>query len=112
MFNLTEETIRRMWERCNFPIPDHDLIFFGIRGLLPVDHSGTDFADSHKVSIESPDYKHLRCTIGQWKPGQGIALFPGSTVPSDNASNRYITAAKNRGGFGANQLMLGRCFKA
>ncbi len=108
MFSLTEESVKRMWQRCNFPIPDHDMIFFGVRGLLPVNQSGTDFADSHVVSVETPDYKHMRCTIGQWKPGHGIALFPGSTVPSNNASNDHVTSAMNKGGFGANQLMLGR----
>ena len=84
------------------------MIFFGLRGLLPVNQSGTGFSEEHKVSIVNVDHRHMRCTIGQWKPGRGIALFPGSTVPSNNHSNPYISRAKRRGGFGTNQLMLGR----
>ncbi|WP_027991986.1 peptidoglycan-binding domain-containing protein [Sinorhizobium meliloti] len=103
MFRMTEAALQLMWKRCNFPVPTEGMAFFGLRGCLPVDYNGTDFADSHEVNIHDVDYVHMRCTLGQWKPGHGFALFPASTVPEKN----YVISRIRRGGYGANQLMLG-----
>ncbi len=104
-FLLSSDLLSRMAERSCIEIPSGDLVFFGIRGLLPLDLSGTDFASEHRVRQADIDNLRMRCTLGQWRPAdRTIALFPGSTVPFQNA----IATARARGGVGANMLMLGR----
>lgn len=102
---LTATLLERLARRNNFEIPGEDLVFFGLRGLLPVDISGTPFAASHVLRSADIDNVRMRCTIGQLRTqDHGIAVFPGSTVPSmPNIQN----ARANRG-VGANMLMLGR----
>lgn len=56
-------------ERSSYELPESGLVFFGIRGLLPLDLSDTDFAAAHGVRLIVHDYLHMRCTIGQWQPG-------------------------------------------
>lgn len=104
MFTLTEHVLIRAWKKCQFPIPnDDEMIFFGLRGCLPLDLEGTGFASEHRLVTHSYNHKNMRCTLGQWKPGSGIALFPGSTVPSVYNVGR----ARERGGRGTNMLMRG-----
>ena len=104
-FALSGALLRRMAERTCVEVPSGALVFFGIRGLLPLDLSGTDFAREHRVRAADIDNLRLRCTLGQWRPADDrIALFPGSTVPHRNA----IASAQASGGIGANMLMLGR----
>ena len=103
MFNLTEASIELMWKRCNYPIPSGGMAFFGLRGCLPVNYNGTDFAGSHEMNLHDVDYTHMRCTLGQWRPGHGFAVFPASTVPE----GAYVRSRIPHGGYGANQLMLG-----
>jgi peptidoglycan hydrolase-like protein with peptidoglycan-binding domain len=100
---VDEKLVERLWRRNNFPTGDDGLAFFALRGALPVELNGTAFAASHSVRIPGVDYVHLRCTLGQWSPGRGISVFPGSTVPFLN----YIKASLGRGGAGTNMLMLG-----
>jgi peptidoglycan hydrolase-like protein with peptidoglycan-binding domain len=104
MFTVTEDHLKLLWSKCNFPIPDAGMIFFGLRGCIPVNYSGTPFASQHDVNIHDVDYIHMRCTLGQWKPGVGFALFPASTVPEQGLVRSRIP----HGGYGANQLMLGK----
>ena len=104
-FMLNNTLLVRMLERTAIGTPPGDLVFFGVRGLLPLDLSGTAFAAEHRVRLTDVDNLRMRCTLGQWRPADGrIALFPGSTVPHRSA----ISDARNRGGIGANMLMLGR----
>lgn len=94
-----------LWKRSMFPIDGRGIILFGIRGCLPADPStSTDFATVHRVKFTAVDYRQMRCTIGQWRPGKGFALFPGSTVPF---SDLVDTAAGN-GGANVNQMGRGR----
>ncbi len=103
--NLSHDLLMRMAARICAQVPADEMVFFGIRGLLPVDLSGTRFAPGHDARLVKCDNLRMCCTIGQWRPGDGtVALFPGSTVPNQRA----IIDAKSAGGRGANMLMLGR----
>jgi hypothetical protein len=102
---LNPSLIARLAARNNFTIPDDEIIFFGIRGALPIDISGTPFSGSQVLRTADINHVHMRCTLGQYRPGAGeLAVFPGSTVPS----LPNIRAARARGGIGANMLMLGK----
>jgi hypothetical protein len=101
---ISEAHLVALWKRSLFPIDGRGTIIFGLRGCLPVDSSGTDFAPAHKVRLADVNYRRMRCTIGQWKPGQGFALFPGSTVPF----RTLVETAMERGGNGVNQMGRGR----
>lgn len=103
MFTLNEDTLRALWKKCNFPVPDDKMILFGLRGCLPVDVEDNDFASEQSLAIHSYTHRNMRCTLGQWKPGKGIAVFPGSTVPSVY----NIRRAKDNSGRGTNMLMRG-----
>ena len=106
MFLLTEEQLWTLWELNAFPVPKDRWVFFGLRGCLPVNDGDHRFATSHQVKVEAVDYVHPRCTIGQWRPGGGFALFPGSTVPH----RTHVAASQTGGGAGTNQLMTG-CYR-
>ncbi|MDG2529084.1 peptidoglycan-binding domain-containing protein [Caulobacter endophyticus] len=102
---ITHEMLTLLAERSSYAVPAGELVFFGFRGLLPLDVTGTEFAASHRTRLTSFDHQRMRCTLGQWRPSQGVlALFPGSTVPNLSA----IQTAKAKQGIGANMLMLGR----
>jgi hypothetical protein len=102
---LDTSLLIRLARRNNFAIPADDLVFFGIRGMLPIDISGTRFGTSHLLRSADIDNLRMRCTLGQLRPaGDTLAVFPGSTVPS----LPNIKSAKANRGLGANMLMLGR----
>ena len=81
MFTLKEEYLATLCQLNHFPIPDDEMIFFGLRGCLPINDTDHAFRLEHEADVVNTDYLHPRCTLGQWKRGEGIALFPGSTVP-------------------------------
>ncbi|WP_105386387.1 peptidoglycan-binding protein [Neorhizobium alkalisoli] len=101
---LSEEHLAGLWKRSLYPFRPGKIIIFGIRGCLPVNRSGTGFGRSHEVSQSAVNYRTMNCAIGQWVPGEGFALFPGSTVPFFSAVQQGIT----RGGVGVNQMGRGR----
>lgn len=101
---LREEHLRRLCELNHFPLPDQPLVFFGLRGALPVNDENHEFGSSRSLTMGEVDHLHPRCTIGQWRPAERtLAVFPGSTVPH----LKYIRSAQAAGGRGANQLMTG-----
>ena len=103
-FKLTEAHLIALWKRSGFPIDTRGVIVFGIRGCLPDDVEGTGFATEHAVKFTTVDYKTMKCTIGQWRPGEGFALFPGSTVPF----GEDVRIRVKGGGLGINQMGPGR----
>lgn len=103
MFTLTEEHLWKLWKQNQFPVPNNGCVFFGLRGCLPVIDDTPVFAREHAVEIAEVNYRNLRCTLGQWLPDRGFALFPGSTVPHQT----NVARARTQGGEGANQLMTG-----
>ncbi|MDP3183539.1 MAG: peptidoglycan-binding domain-containing protein [Desulfobaccales bacterium] len=103
-FVFMESHLRRLCEINSFSVPDHNMIFFGFRGCLPVNPDDCDFRTEHHLKVVTIDYDHPCCTIAQWLPQDGkIAIFPGSTVPC----KKKIQDALSDGGEGANQLMTG-----
>lgn len=106
MFILKEKDLLRLWEINQFAVPDDQWVFFGLRGCLPVDDEDHLFANEQRLEIVTPDYIHPRCTIGQWAPGKGFAVFPGSTVPH----RKHVEKSISKGGKGTNQLLTG-CYK-
>jgi len=103
-FTLTGADLSRLCQRNLFDIPLDGMIFFGIRGCLPVQPDDQDFKLEQELRLTELDYTRVRCTLGQWLPAERkLAVFPGSTVP-------FITnvqKAKLGKGIGANQLMTG-----
>lgn len=103
-YTLTEQHLRRLCTINNFDVPTDRMIFFGIRGCLPVNTSDSEFAAQHDVEITDVNYVTPRCTIVQWRPAAGVfAAFPGSTVPS----LRLVRSGTSNNGNGVNQLVTG-----
>jgi len=76
------------------------MIFFGLRGSLPVDVFNHDFLVQQSLNITPVDFNSPRCTMGQWIPSrQTLAIFPGSTTPH----RKYTIVSPGS----ANQLMTG-----
>lgn len=103
MFQISAEHIKRLAAINHFELPVSSMFFFGLRGCLPVCDDSTQFKNEHMVQTVSYDHIHPRCTLGQYKPGKGIALFPGSTIPHIN----YIRQSLASGGMGTNMLFTG-----
>lgn len=103
-FNLTNSVLRRMCEVNSFSVRSNEMVFFGIRGALPVDVEDCDFGKEKNIVLGDINYMNPRCTLGQWLPKEKeLAVFSGSTVPHHN----YVRKSVSRGGEGANQLMTG-----
>ena len=103
MFLLSTDHIKRLAKINYFQIPEDRMFFFGLRGCLPISDDSTGFKNEHLVEIVSCDHIHPRCTLGQYRPGKGIALFPGSTIPHI----KYIRKSLVSGGLGTNMLLTG-----
>ena len=103
MFTLSDAVLNRLFEVNRFTVPRDEMVFFGLRGCLPIDSGVDDFASNPDLEIGAVDYRHPRCTLGQWISGDGLWLYPGSTVPH----RRYIAEALNSDGRGTNCLMTG-----
>ncbi len=100
-FNLSETDLHRLCAVNNFPVPTDRMVFFGIRGCLPVNTSDHAFHPQQSFNLMEVNYTNPRCTLGQWRPvDKSFAVFPGSTSP-------HISFYKNGNGAGANQLMPG-----
>lgn len=98
-YTLTEQHLRRLCKINNFDVPMNKMLFFGLRGCLPVDTSDPDFAAQHDVQFTELNYVNPRCTLIQWRPATGdFAAFPGSTVPS----LRVVRTGTTHGGTGVN----------
>ena len=104
MFMLTASHLDALCVANEFPIDRSQVIFFGLRGCLPVEPQDASFASQQPLSVAEVDYTHARCTLGQWRPAEGtLAVFPGSTIPH----KRHVAEARARGGAGTNQLLTG-----
>lgn len=101
---LAEAHLIALWKRSVFPIYGDGIIVFGLRGCRPVDYAGTGFGNSHEIVVTPVNYRTMNCTIGQWRPGAGFAVFPGSTVPY----KAIVTSRVGQGGSDVNQLGRGR----
>lgn len=105
MYDFSVSDIRYLFIKANFEIPNDQLVIIGLRGSLPVDISGSEFSEVHKLHDLGVNYKNMRCTLIQWDTSKNkFAVFPGSTVPHINSISRGIS----KGGRGVNQLMS--CF--
>lgn len=102
-FTLNEEILIKLWEKCYFPLEKEGMIFFGLRSCIPMNFEADNFESEQTLVVSDYNHDFMRCTLGQWIPGSGIAVFPGSTVPSTHNVKR----AKARGGAGSNMLMRG-----
>jgi hypothetical protein len=101
---LRQDHLPRLCQINGFPVPEDGLVFFGLRGCLPLEEDNEDFAAEHEIIPAEINYINPRCTLGQWLPKEGkIALFPGSTVPHI----KHVKISRERNGLGANQLMTG-----
>jgi hypothetical protein len=103
-FLVDDVLLRRLATINSFPVRDDEMVFFGLRGALPVSPDDCEFDAAHALNAENTDYLHPRCTLGQWLPAEGlVAVFPGSTVPH----SRHVRDALARGGVGVNELLTG-----
>ena len=103
-FLIHDELLRRVLDVNSVPLGDSRMIFFGVRGALPLNLDDLDFDAAHTIGVENVDYVHPRCTFVQWLPADGVlAVFPGSTVPHST----HVNAALPNRGVGVNQLMTG-----
>ena len=106
MFTFKEDDLLQLWEINQFAVPKDQWVFFGLRGCVPVNDQNHLFAREQSLEVVTPDYIHPRCTLGQWAPGKGFALFPGSTVPH----RKHVENSISRNGKGTNQLLTG-CYE-
>jgi hypothetical protein len=103
-FELSHSLLLALCARNFFPAPGDGMIFFGLRGCLPVDPEDHSFAESQTLKLAEVNYRNPRCTLGQWIPAsEELAVYPGSTCP--NAES--VAGARRDGGEGANQLLTG-----
>lgn len=104
MFVLHADHLMQLCEANEFPIAKDEMVFFGLRGCLPLSPFDHTFAPSHRLDATRVDYLHPRCVLAQLDPVRRLlAVYPGSTVPH----RKYVELAKKRGGMGCNQLMSG-----
>lgn len=104
MFKVNDAVLRRLSEVYAYQVPQAGMVFFGLRGCVPVDPFNQSFRKEQAVKTDALDYRFPRCTLGQWLPETGtVAIFPASTVP--HLSN--LQSALAAGGVGVNQLMPG-----
>ena len=68
MFTITTDNLKQLWKQNNFLLPDDKMIFFALRGCLPVDDANYEFTSEHTVNMEQIDHIHPRCTIGLLTP--------------------------------------------
>lgn len=100
-YDLSAAHLKAMFNLTNFPVPEDEIVFVGLRGTSPVDVNGTEFSSSHKVEDKGIDYLHMRCSLLQLNlRGDTFAIFPGSTVPHIDAVKKAVAS----GGEGVNQL--------
>jgi hypothetical protein len=103
-YSITHDLLEQLGRRSQLDLPDDEMIFFGIRGCVPVDPETHTFAESHSVRSSPVTYKQPRCTLGQWLPAEKrIAIYPGSTCPNEGG----IKMAAGHGGDKANLLLTG-----
>ncbi len=104
MFAIHHDTLVKLCEINSFTLPSDPLIFFGLRGCLPLEDDDQSFKDVIALSLSPIDYTHLNCTLFQWDPAKKkIAAFPASTVPH----RKHMEDSLSRGGSGTNQLLTG-----
>ena len=103
-FELSHELMIRLCARNSFAVPESGMVFFGLRGCLPVDPEDHSFGESQTLRLADVNYLNPRCTLGQWMPADRVlAVYPGSTCPN----REFVENAKDDGGAGANQLLTG-----
>ena len=103
-FSFDQTALRQLAELNSFPIPSDGILFFGLRGCVPIQPEDSSWMSKPGIEVATVDYRFPRCTLGQWRLEDGsIAVFPGSTVPYIE----YVRKSKEKGGSGTNQLMTG-----
>jgi hypothetical protein len=116
-FTLDAAALERIFALWNVPAPLVDkkgMVLFALRGARPVEPQRaapgkkSGWARSVSLEIVTPDFIHMRCTLGIWDRKTGrIFAAPGSTVPQ---RDNVLKAAARRGvmkGRGTNQLEPG-----
>ena len=77
MFTLKEISLHRLCEINNFKIPENSMIFFGLRGCIPVNDENQFFAEEHDLYLININNINPRCTIIQWQPKEkSFSVFP------------------------------------
>lgn len=105
MIELTHDLLLKLCQKSSYMIEHDPIVFFGVRGMLPIDVAGTGFAASQKLQSAPIDHRFMRCTLGQWLPAKAeLAVVPGSTVPHIRNIEKWL----GRGGTKTNMLMLGK----
>jgi len=102
---ITDALLRHLCRLSAYPINENEMLFFGLRGCVPVNPNDQTWGKTRTVNGAPLNYRNPRCVLGQWllKTGE-IAVFPGSTVPTA----KYVEAAVKNEGAGTNQLFTGR----
>jgi len=103
-FSINDDVLRDMFKLGSYVVPESELVFFALRGAQPIEFGGSDFRNSHELLVTPIDYRHMRCTIGQWQTDTGkLAVFVGSSVPHVTA----VAAQLADNGNGVNRLASG-----
>ncbi len=106
-FTLDTTTLERLFAIWNVAVPRSNLVLFALRGALP-SSALRGWATSIDLETVTPDYLHMRCTIGLWDRKAGrLFVAPGSTLPH---RDNVLKAAARKGvmkGRGTNQLEPG-----
>jgi hypothetical protein len=56
MFKLTSEHLQELCALNSFPVSDAEMVFFGLRGCLPVNGDDHGFAKTQTVELASVDH--------------------------------------------------------
>jgi hypothetical protein len=106
-FEIDGNALRRLFRIWNLPLPEEELVLFGLRGSVPL-QKPKGWTHRVKLKLMEPDYEHLRCTLGLWnQKTDKIFAARGSTVPH---RENVLKAAARKGvmkGRGTNQMEPG-----
>ncbi|MFN3816217.1 peptidoglycan-binding domain-containing protein [Brevundimonas sp.] len=103
MFTLSEADLEIAFRRARLEARRDGAVLFGVRGCTPATPGAHRLAPAHGLAMTNPDYLRPLCTLGYWRPGNGFAVFPGSTAPAQRSVRQMLATNGN----GANQLCFG-----
>ncbi len=117
-FTLDSAALERIFANWNIPVPKAGIVLFALRGCTPhpppqsspngKETKGGGWVKSVLLESVTPNYVHMRCTIGAWDRETGrIFAAPGSTVPHRDNVRKAAARQGTMKGRGTNQLEPG-----
>ncbi len=88
-FNLSETDLHRLCAVNNFPVPTDRMVFFGIRGCLPVNTSDHAFHPQQSFNLMEVNYTNPRYLQSSLKNQKKNGRWTGKVLSPDALKNRF-----------------------